>query len=249
MKSYSLKICTLLALIALNACAKSNAETPTGAQASPAPAASPLKETIGAESAMVAWSTQETVPPSRVIEIGDHPNIKLEKFEIGNRVQRVRFMLADNDSTTRYVSGSPQDEHFQTDANIAKSENGKWSLFSMVIEAPVNLGLNHFSDQSTFNGLSVSPQLILCASKALDNLREAGKERARVFQNWQINDVNLFVKPVQHATDAESKMAIDNKLHALNFQVSLWTRSGDCFLPTTAEISAALAIADQRVKD
>ena len=61
--------------------------------------------------------------------------------------------------------------------------------------------------------------------------------------------INIFVKPVQHGAEAESKMAIDPKLKSLNFQLSMWTRSGDCFLPSSEEIYEALNIAGQRVHD
>lgn len=208
-----------------------------------------LRETESSDKASVSWATNTTVSSKRQIEVGDHPGLLLEQYQIGGRAQRVRLMLADDRSIQRLISGSPQDLLFKTDSKVAKTENDKWSPMAMIIEAPVNLGLSKFSDDSTFNGLAVSPQLLLCATGALKNLAEASGSRNRVYQNWQINEVNIMVKPVQHAVEAESKMAIDSKLHALNFQVSMWTRSGDCFLPSTTDIGTALDIADQRVED
>lgn len=208
-----------------------------------------LRETQNSDKSAVAWLTETTVSPKRKIEVGDHPGLLLEQYQIGGRGQRVRLLLADDRNIQKYISGSPQDVLFKTDSKVAKSENDKWSPMAMIIEAPANLGLAKFSDDSTFNGLAVSPQLLLCATGALKNLADASTNRNRVYQNWQINEVNVLVKPVQHSAEAESKMAIDSKLHALNFQVSLWTRSGDCFLPSVTEIGTALDIANQRVED
>ncbi|MGE3758410.1 MAG: hypothetical protein AB7H97_11670 [Pseudobdellovibrionaceae bacterium] len=197
----------------------------------------------------VAWKTNSTVPNLRQIEVGDHPNIQLDQFTLGNRPQRVRFFNSDEINITKYVFESPQDMLFQTDLKIGRPENTKWSLFGMIIEPAVNVGLAKFSDNATYNGVAVSPQLLLCATGALERLKTASATRGKTYQSWQINVVNIFVKPVQHASDAESKMAIEPKLNALNFQVSMWTRSGDCFLPTAEQIGEALDIADQRVED
>lgn len=241
----------LLSIHLITACnASSGASQATPNQpTSPVKAISSLPETGNSGSETVAWSTKENISSQRKIEVGDHPNIQMERFEIGNRPQRVRFMIADEINAVAYLSKSPQDIHFQGDSVIAKSENDKWSPFAMVVDTPVNLGLGKFADDSKFNGLAVSPQILLCGASALANLKEAGVTRSRIFQNWQIDVVNIFVKPVQHASEAESKMAIDAKGRVLNFQLSVWTRSGDCFLPSVSEVGEALEIADQRVHD
>jgi hypothetical protein len=181
--------------------------------------------------------------------VGDHPNIVLEAFEIGNREQRIRFFLADDQHVTSLLKNSGSDLLVGKDSGIAKAENPKWSLFGFVIHAPALLGLAKFSSGSMYNGWAVAPQINICATKTLDNLKAAGDTKSKVFQNWQIDKVNIFVKPVQHARDAESRMAIDSKLHVLNVQVSLWTRSGDCFTPEVTALAAALDIADQHVED
>ena len=201
------------------------------------------------EAGSYVWGTQNTVPPNRQIEVGDHPNIVLDAFEIGNRAQRIRYFLADDQQVTALLRNSGADELVGQDANIAKAENAKWSLFGFVIHAPALLGLAKFSSTSMYNGWAVAPAINLCATKTLDNLKAAGDSKAKVFQNWQIEKVNIFVKPVQHAKDAESRMAIDPKLRSLNMQVSLWTRSGDCFTPSVQDLAGALAIADQQVED
>ncbi|MEQ1878175.1 MAG: hypothetical protein ABL958_16145 [Bdellovibrionia bacterium] len=201
------------------------------------------------EAGSYVWGTQKAVSPARQIEVGDHPNILLEAFEIGNRTQRVRYFLADDAQTTALLKDSAADQLLGKDANISKSENPKWSLFGYVIHAPALLGIAKFSSNSMYNGWAVAPQINLCATKMLDNLKAAGDQKSKVFQNWQIEKVNIFVKPVQHAKDAESRMAIDAKLRALNVQVSLWTRSGDCFTPGVPELAEALAIADQHIED
>jgi hypothetical protein len=168
---------------------------------------------------------------------------------MGQREQKVRFFVADDKRAVDLVSNSPQDILMRRDVDISKSENSKWSLFGMVVQAPATVGLQKFSDSSLFNGLAVTPQLMICAAEGLKNLKSAGDKTPRVFQNWQIDVVNVFIKPVQHASEAESKMAIDPKLKALNFQLSVWTRSGDCFLPSADEIQEALNIADQRIHE
>ncbi|MBL7544424.1 MAG: hypothetical protein JNL11_11465 [Bdellovibrionaceae bacterium] len=208
-----------------------------------------LKQDMSAETNSVLWETKTTVSAKRQIEVGDHPGIVLETFKMGQREQKVRFFVADDQKSIDLVSNSPQDLLLKKDVEISKSENTKWSLFGMVVQAPATLGLQKFSDSSMFNGLAVSPQLMMCAAEGLKNLKLASDKVPRVFQNWQLDTVNVFVKPVQHSGDAESKMAIDPKLKALNFQLSVWTRSGDCFLPSAEEIQEALSIADQRIHE
>lgn len=210
---------------------------------------SKLKQNAAYETDSVLWETKAAVPVKRQIEVGDHPSIVLETFKVGQREQKVRFFMADDKRATDLVSNSPQDGLLKKDVEISKSENTKWSLFGMVVHAPFSLGMQKFSDNSMFNGVAVSPQLMMCAAEGLRNLKNAGDKTPRVFQNWQIDVVNIFVKPVQHANEAESKMAIDPKLKALNFQLSVWTRSGDCFLPSADEIGEALSIADQRIHE
>lgn len=208
-----------------------------------------IKQNSSYEMDSVSWETKAAVPVKRQIEVGDRPNIVLEAFKVGQREQKVRFFIADDKRSIDLVSNSPQDALLKKDVEISKSENSKWSLFGMVVHGPASVGLQKFSDNSMFNGLSVSPQLMVCASEGLKNLKIAGDKMPRVFQNWQIDVVNIFVKPVQQASEAESKMAIDPKLKALNFQLSVWTRSGDCFLPSAEDIGEALAIADQRIHE
>lgn len=210
---------------------------------------SKLKKNAAYESDSVLWETKTAVSTKRQIEVGDHPSIVLETFKIGQREHKVRFFVADDQRALDLVSNSPQDNLLRKDVGISKAENSKWSLFGLVVHAPSFMGLQKFSDSSMFNGLAVSPQLMICASEGLKHLKIAGDKTPRVFQNWQIDTMNIFVKPVQHANEAESKMSIDPKLKALNFQLSVWTRSGDCFLPSSEEIAEALGIADQRIHE
>ncbi len=201
------------------------------------------------EGSTYVWPTEAKVSLARRVEVGDHPNIVLEEFEIGNRAQKVRYFMADDNDTKDLIHDSAEDRLFLEDEEIAKIENQKWSIFGFIIQAPSLLEMKKFSASSMYNGLAVTPQVILCATKALETIKAAGDRQARVFQNWQIDKVNIFVKPVQHSSDAESRLAIDPKINSLNVQISLWTRSGDCFSPDVDELTEALSIADQRIED
>jgi hypothetical protein len=195
----------------------------------------------------VVWSTEQAVPSSRRIEVGNHPSLKLEAYTMGGRPQRVRFFITDQVATENLVMQSPQDHLFTSDLKINKGL--KYSVFGIIIESPTAVGSRKFSEASNYNGLSVSPQLMVCASQALATLKQASDSRGRAFQNWQLNTTNIYVKPVEHAFQAQSRMAIDVEQKTLNFQIALWTRSGDCFLPSKEEMEQALDIADQRVED
>lgn len=250
---------TLLGMIALvsvglqTACSSNGGDAdivkPEGVEGSLSMISDKLKPDATLEKGSVLWETKSTVSVKRQIEVGDHPGVVLETFKMGQREQKVRFFVADDQKSLDLVSNSPQDLLMKKDVDISKSENTKWSLFGMVVQAPATVGLQKFSNNSLFNGLAVTPQLMMCAAEGLRNLKEASDRVPRVYQNWQIDSVNVFVKPVQHSNEAESKMAIDPKLKSLNFQLSVWTRSGDCFLPTVEEITEALGIADQRIHE
>ncbi len=195
----------------------------------------------------VVWNTETSVPSSRRIEVGNHPSLKLEAYSMGGRPQRVRFFITDQVATNDLLMASPQDQLFLTDLNINKGY--KYSVFGMIIQSPTAVGSRKFSEASNYNGLAVSPQLVVCAAQALATLKQASDGRTRAFQNWQLNTTNIYVKPVEHAFQAQSRMAIDVHQKTLNFQIALWTRSGDCFLPNKEQMEQALDIADQRVED
>jgi hypothetical protein len=204
-------------------------------------------EALASTGREVVWNTESTVSNTRKIEVGNHPSLKLEAYTMGNREQRVRFFITDQVATQDLIMGSPQDQLFRSDLPLSKAI--KYSIFGMVIESPSAIGQEKFSERSQYNGLSVSPQLMVCAAQALAILKQAADTHARAFQNWQLNTTNIYVRPVEHSFQAQSRMYIDVNQKSLNFEIALWTRSGDCFLPNKEEMEQALDIADQRVED
>jgi hypothetical protein len=186
------------------------------------------------------------VNTDNLVRITEPAPVKLKAYQVGKRKQRVRFFISNIANVKKYFSDAPGSTKRGKDhlrENIAASH------FCNIAVAPSNAGLNTFAETCNTRGIIVQPSLMNCAMTALNTVSAVGNKYPDVFDKWRIDEINIFVKPVEKIHDVDFKLEIapvaaKPKDPALNVQVVFNVAEDQCYVSDSASLEKSLLVAN-----
>lgn len=191
---FSVSLSALLLTASLNAQAQSSS-TPRQVQP-PATSNSPS-------------GTPRAVKPEAYNTVDPTVVAKQRTFTVGNRPQRVRFLLGGTtDSINQFFNGAAQVTQIARDTRGTSNNEGLG--FARFCANGAAMGYQAICESNTVAGIIVNPRLIMCASETLKLVEEAGNALPEVLARWQIDEINIIVYPVnEQPEDKHYAVSID----------------------------------------
>lgn len=166
----------------------------------------------------------------------------LNIYKVGGREQRVRFFAGN----VQYLDFDDNSAFHSTDRLKGDSLrlNQKYSWLGAISEVPHKAGFTPFlGEKNRRYGLIISPHLVLCGSKLLEQLQKVGENEdvKKIFEKFKIDEINIFLF-ITTANDPKKhyKLEIAPEGPALKIQIPLIVPSGECLLTGDKRLREAI---------